>query len=169
MESSWAMLLIQVKNRCNVPKHCKRSSFSCGDMLPTRAFAGDCFSEIQLKQLDQRCIRVYMQLGASKPSAHCEPTGRNGGSTPPLEIFGISSRCLSKPVQHALALMVNGRINLDTYFDNQIDDQATSGYPDEPCHELQQGVTRQAWPLLVNRSETTETGEVTDNVLMAVC
>ena len=149
MESSGAMLLIQVKNHCNEPKHCYCSSSACDNMLPTNAFARDSFHQKKLKKLDQRCVRVYMQLGVSRPSVHCEPTGCNGRRTP-LEIFGINSRCISGDVKYYLNLMINGRIDLQTFFNYQLQQLAKSYYQDEP-YPKSEGSIQSSWPFLVEK------------------
>ena len=148
MSSSLAVLLIQVKNLCKNPKHGSVSKRACEKMWPSKAFGIDKFCTKDRTELNQCCVRVYMQLGSSKATVHCGP-GRMGAQ--PLEIFGMNSRCLSPDVKHALSLMIDGHINLEKFVNYQSQQLEKSNQPIVPFPDTLENV-RQSWPFLIENT-----------------
>jgi ribosomal protein S12 len=64
-----AIFLVQVKNHHNQIESCAASYSACRKMMPSLAFVGGKFNSKDLCMLDQHCVRLYFQLGASEASA----------------------------------------------------------------------------------------------------
>ena len=101
-----AMAVFQFKN---LNEHGRASASICSAMKPSFALKNQKISTKDLLELDQNCVRVYMQLGAKEKSAYCNVGGG------PLEIFGLSSRCLSEPVVRALEMLLDASNSLESF------------------------------------------------------
>ena len=70
--SKLAALLVQVKNLRGQEAACIQSGRCCVDMMPSISLANERFEENELAELDENCVRLYFQIGASTPSAVCK-------------------------------------------------------------------------------------------------
>lgn len=68
ISSTLALFLVQIKNHHHQMKACAASFGACRKMMPSYAFIGGKFNVEDLLRLDQNCVRLYFQLGASEPS-----------------------------------------------------------------------------------------------------
>ncbi len=113
-----AIVLVQTRKYASQEEPCAASHSCCRAMLPSKALAGEKMSETELEELDENCVRIYMQLGAKKGHASYGPGAkilRNDTTAKPLQIFGLSSRCLEKDVRFSLQKLVNSEHNLDSF------------------------------------------------------
>ena len=106
--SSHAFALVQIKNYSTQESPCPKSHDCTYDMLPSIAMAGNKMDRAVLASLDENCVRVYMQLGAKAGSACLSPFSglAQPGMAKPLQIFGLSSRCLTESVRDSLRLLM---------------------------------------------------------------
>ena len=61
--------------------------------------------DLSLQELDSNCVRIYMQLGAKKPnkSIICGQVKKDLVGKPyPLQLFGLTSRCIKPSVRECL-------------------------------------------------------------------
>eukprot|EP01042_Synura_sphagnicola_P036761 gene36761-biopygen25784 len=102
---------------------------SAGRLLrPSVAFAGGPLDgELDLTHLDANTVRIYMQLGAVEPKERyvCKQVKGDTGkeTTPlsfPLQIFGVSSRCLSSSVRASLAAILADKVTWETFISRQV-------------------------------------------------
>jgi len=122
LHSELAAVVIQVKacatlTDSNYPR-------SAGVKLrPSVAFKDSPLAgEIDLKTLDTNAVRIYMQVGVIKPSVkyRCNEVKKDlvaGGALPsfPLQIFGVSSRCLSPSLRASLSGLLQDNIDWETF------------------------------------------------------
>ena len=109
-----ALLLFQVKNYYDENKPCKASYQCANSMMPSKALSGRRISDADLRALDEHCVRVYMQVGAQEGPAFCEHGQVSAGSAKPLQIFGLSSRCLSKKLKGSLEILLDATGSLES-------------------------------------------------------
>jgi hypothetical protein len=100
-----AMTTFQFKN---VNEQGRASASVCSAMNPSFAWKNQKIPPNDLLELDKNCVRVYMQLGANAKSACCNVGG-------PLEIYGLSPRCLSEPVARALEMLLDASNSIESY------------------------------------------------------
>ena len=105
------MLLVQVKNRQDQQSPDKDSSEACLKMLPSYAFNRSDIDSKNLPTWDKNCVLLYMQLGAAQASVVFE----GPKLTNPLQIYGLSARCLSNEVLKALKVLLQGQVNLERF------------------------------------------------------
>ncbi len=96
-----AATLLQIKNLANTDNPCALSHDCTYAILPSIALSVNKLDAAELDALDKHCVRIYMQVGASvgqaifRPRSSASDVG-NSAIAKPLQIFGLSSRCLSK-------------------------------------------------------------------------
>jgi hypothetical protein len=110
-----AMVLFQFKN---LAEQGKASAEVSSAMCPRISLANQKISESELLELDKNCVRVYMQLGAEEGSACCD-----GEINPPLQIFGLCSRCLGEPLSRSLEMLLDASNRIESFV---LDQQAAS-------------------------------------------
>jgi len=103
-----AMVLFQFKN---LAKQGKASADQCSAMYPSVSLKDQKISKEELFELDKKCVRVFMHLGAYEDSAEC--SGED--STKSLQIFGLSSRCLSEPVVRSLEMLLDASNSIESF------------------------------------------------------
>ena len=122
LHSELAAVVIQVKacaalTDSNYPR-------SAGLKLrPSLAFKKSPLAEeIDLEALDANAVRIYMQVGVMEPSVkyRCNMVKKDvvdGGVLPsfPLQIFGVTSRCLSPSVRATLSGLLQDNIDWETF------------------------------------------------------
>jgi hypothetical protein len=106
-----AMVLFQFKN---LDEQGGASRKTCLAMKPSIAFKNQKISPDELLELNKKCVRVYMQLGADAKPALCTKGG-------PLQIFGLSSRCLSEPVVRTLEMLLDASNSLESFVLDQME------------------------------------------------
>jgi hypothetical protein len=120
-----AVLHIQVKNWRDQEKACVPSGNCCINMLPSIALVDDKFDTAELAELDQNCVRLYFQIGASTPSVTSSDVraGKDlpihSASAKPIQIFGLGARCLSEEQKSFLRVLADTDRGLDTYLNLQ--------------------------------------------------
>jgi hypothetical protein len=134
-----AMVAIQIKNRDEQ----KQASTKIRErMNPSFAFKNQKIPESELRELDKNCVKVYMQLGADAKPACCNSKG-------PLQIFGLSSRCLSEPLVCALEILLDSTNNLELFVLDQKAalevDGSSFPYPDDVT------IIRQILPFIIDK------------------
>jgi hypothetical protein len=121
MAKNLAVFHVQVKNLRNQESACVPSGSCCINMMPSIALADDKFDGKELSELDQNCVRLYFQIGASTPSAVCTDVCSGKGapmhvaSAKPIQIFGLGSRCLSEEQKSFLRVLADTDHGLDTF------------------------------------------------------
>jgi hypothetical protein len=133
--------LIQLKNLSSQEVSNPASLRCLAAMLPSFSLSGQKMDSKDLNALDDRCFRLYLQLGASGNSSH-----KTQGC---LEIFGVESRCLSNPVKIFLQSLLDASKDLESFVLEQIEAQETEGlapYPDK-IEEFRQSI-----PFVIDRS-----------------
>ena len=136
-----AAFLIQIKNLSNQEQSTPASLRCLAAMLPSHSFSGQKMKSTDLEALDNRCFRLYLQLGSSRKSFNRTPGC--------LEIFGVESRCLNGPVKIYLQSLLDVTKDLESFILAQIDPQDSDAlvpYPDT----LQE--FRQSFPFVIDRS-----------------
>ena len=111
-----ALLLFQVKNNYDQDKPCKASYDCANSMMPSNALSGRRISGTELRALDENCVRVYMQVGAKEGPAFCGHGPVSAGAAKPLQIFGLSSRCLTKKQKRSLEILLDATGSLESKF-----------------------------------------------------
>ena len=109
-----ALLLFQIEALSDQEKECEASFKSVEKMRPRFALSGRRIPQKELKELDKNCVRVYMQVEADKGSAICNDGPLKAMGPPALQIFGLSSRCLSKQLKASLQNLIDPTTNLET-------------------------------------------------------
>ena len=100
-----AMFAVQIKNR---DEQGQASTKIRERMNPSFAFKNQKIPEKDLLELDKNCVKVFLQLGAGVKPACCNSEG-------PLQIFGLSSRCLSEPVVCALEILLDATNSIESF------------------------------------------------------
>jgi hypothetical protein len=108
-----AMVLFQFKN---LAVKGDLSSESCSAMYPTTCLANQKIPDDELRDLDQNCVRVYLQLCAEKGSAHYSDDDVRPRV---LQIFGLSSRCLSETVIRSLEKLLDASNSIESFLLDQ--------------------------------------------------
>ena len=123
-----AVALIQVKVHENEDRESRESLRRCSAMLPSVAFSNQKCSTSDLENLDKNCVRIYMQLGSRANHAICRENDNPQVSASALQIFGLSSRCLSQAVRKSLRVLLGASCNLES-FENEKAASAEGVYP----------------------------------------
>jgi hypothetical protein len=112
-----AFALFQCKNFTTQDFPCQKSHDCTYDMLPSIAMAGNKLDGVELASLDENCVRVFMQLGAKAGSAILSPLSgaSNLAIAKPVQIFGLSSRCLSEGVRDSLQLLIKATNKVELF------------------------------------------------------
>ena len=100
-----AMFAVQIRNR---DEQGQASTKIRERMNPSFAFKNQKIPEKDLLELDKNCVKVFLQLGADVKPACCNSEG-------PLQIFGLSSRCLSEPVVCALEILLDATNSIESF------------------------------------------------------
>jgi len=155
IHSELAAIVVQVK-ACEA-LHDSSYPNSAGRLLrPSVAFAGGPLDiEPDLTHLDANTVRIYMQLGAVEPKERyvCKQvkgdTGKETTPLPfPLQIFGVSSRCLSSTVRASLAAILADGATWETFISRQSLLEAKSARRHGPVsRDLR--YKRACWPFVI--------------------
>jgi len=156
-----SMMMIQVKNLSSNKAANNHSDQACRGLLPSEAFEDSYVSKSELPTWDEGCVRIYMQLGAPIPSAVCRSV--DFGTKPlakPLQLFGLGARCLSEEIRDSLAVLLSGRVNLETYLDmfEEADVRPRPRYMD---------LIRRGWPFVI--SSKTKYQSKSKHLLQLLC
>ena len=122
LHSELAAFVIQVK-ACSTFTDSNYPRSAGLKLRPSVAFKNGLLAqEIDLSELDTNTVRLYMQLGVLKPRVtyRCNAVKRDTvqGSTLssfPLQIFGVTSRCLSPSLRASLVRLLQDHINWETF------------------------------------------------------
>jgi hypothetical protein len=112
-----AFVLFQIKNYTSQDSPSSKSHNCTYDMLPSIAMAGNKLDEAELASLDENCVRVYMQLGAKASCASLSPRleASKLATADPVQIFGLSSRCLSQGVRESLQFLIKATNKVELF------------------------------------------------------
>jgi len=160
VHSELSAMVVQVK-ACEAP-HDSAYPKSAGKFLrPSVAFAdGPLACELDLKHLDANSVRIYMQLGVVQPkhSYVCKLVKFDEGdeTTPlsfPLQIYGISSRCLNSSIRASLAAILADGATWETFISRQSRLERDNTHRHGPVsREVEQ--KRASWPFLIKPEDS---------------
>ena len=160
-----ALLLFRFKNYDGQDKPCK-ASYECADaMMPSHALSGRRISDTELSVLDGNCVRVYMQVGAKDGPAYCGHGPWQARGAKPLQIFGLSSRCLSKEVRESLSILLDATGSLES----KILQQRSLLKPYKSTHPFSQDIATLRFCMLFVINEEPHWSDNTKEVLLSVC
>ena len=147
------VVIFQIKNLKTCQQHCWFSSIVCEELFPSNVFSKDAMDDIDT--LDRNCVRVFLQVGASKASAYTkENSDARASSTRnrsrpdhlahALQIYGVEPRCLTERAAYvdALKLLVHGSVDLEAYVKENADVKPN---PDRDGVRI-----RKAWPFVLS-------------------
>ncbi|CEO95679.1 unnamed protein product (mitochondrion) [Plasmodiophora brassicae] len=130
-------------------KACFGSAFSKtvkDKMTPSTALNG-CFDTELLQELDRKSVLIFMNVDNVRPSAQVAtlPNGR-----PVLRIEGLGSRCLPDNVRDALRVLLDCRLNYETFLRGKEEEQEAL-QPSAACDRgpYNEETIRSAWPFVV--------------------
>ena len=167
-----AATLFQIKNLANTDNPCALSHNCTYAMLPSIALSGNKLDAAELDALDEHCVRIYMQVGASVGQAILSPRSSasevgNSAIAKPLQIFGLSSRCLSENIRRSLQMLLNTGNKIEFFVAKQkssLESDATKAH--HPYPDTIESI-RQCFPFVIDPDS--QWSDYTARQLQALC